>query len=187
MKTIVILICLLGFCSSSFPQDDYYDLEQPEVTITIFSNNGTKMFGKFLALTDTSLLIWAPQEKFNLQNAAAITEFAVNRIDSIHLKKEGSFWTGAIAGFGLATAVFTLIGLATQDDDAWFELSFSQFVIGSAVVFGLPAGLIGGLLGSLSGVDEKYYINGDVAIYRKVKDEISKYALYKTGKTVLQF
>lgn len=75
----------------------------------------------------------------------------------ITFNRGGGFWTGALIGWGVTTALFTLIGLLSDLDNnnsEWSPGYSIGFIIGAAI--GIPVGLITGAIVEAAREDKVY-------------------------------
>lgn len=149
-----------------------------EVIITDIS--GSQDMGRVLCASDSSLVLWPstePYDEHELDEFAKLYQFS--EINRMIVKREGQFWKGFRYGALIGGGAGVIIGLASGGNDGGFLVfSPAAMALAGAVIFGVPSALIGGAIGAAKGVDDDFFIGGDIETYKAVVSKLKEIAMF---------
>ncbi|NOX17903.1 MAG: hypothetical protein GXO87_06435 [Chlorobi bacterium] len=168
--------------SSNTIQTDVNYLEA-DSTVIIKTIDGRKKIGRLLFVSDSSVIF---TKQFTNLNSEEVWTNSINIsyrfIDSIFIVKEGDFWNGALIGLGVAVLPSIVVGLSASSEDGFMTPSPLEGIIGSLIIFGLPASLIGGAIGASGGSDYEFNIAGNIEKFRNARSYLLEHSYYISPK-----
>ncbi len=140
----------------------------------IVDMEGATRQGYLHEVSDT--MLWLCPIFYNVDNCDSLKAFGASRIRTIKIRRRGAGGRGF--GYGVLTgATFgALIGAGRSSESDWNVFSGSERALIGALVYAIPGGLFGVLIGSLK---RKFNIDGGPEVLRMRRAGLQNFARIK--------
>ena len=150
--------------------------------MVVTDNTGTHFAGRLLCFNDTLMLLWQSESDYHpsfLEHGIKV--IPVSAITQVVIVKKGKALKGFIYGLTIGGGCGAYYGIRKSIDDDGLLIgtwNAGNKALEYGLMTGIPAGLVGCIIGAANGVDEKYEFqygtHGNMIRFKQLK----KYAMF---------
>lgn len=177
---VLVIGFLVLYCLNSLNAQDTIKRQKIYRTVVYLNDEPGNIKGVFYDIGDSTILV-SQSLVFKGRTAymSEIAELNIIKIKRIEIRKNGSigrgFLIGAFSGFALGGILGYLNG-----DSPPTQMMFNLTAEEKTVFWGVPAGIIGALIGSQLGtIKVKIPINGNIKTFHDNHNRLKKYSYRK--------